>query len=803
MRKSLILVGLLAMLCLAGVASATSCARDVDCTGGQYCEEIGMTGALATCANVSTTGCNGSDISCSTNADCVSKGKQVCSPLYGICMMSSSLGDVCQIDADCGSGNICRGDVCSSNIYKFACSSQVDCGATQSCFEGYCREKARLGAECASAQDCGIYLADGGYGITCDTTNRVCVQCNVASGFVGAGQNMPPNYFCNIAHYSTCSPSSMYSTYAATNSFPVPTVEPKKAEGDDCIDSACCLTNTCHEGRCVGAGDYPAGDDGNTTYSTEFCTNPDYGYSLSTHWFDNAIASTDFANATMFANFFNYSADSFFTINYAETNARSQPGFTRRAIVNGRYDMFAMFYSNSTGDVCYFRQIGTQIYWHCINGCLASGIATKKSGTGYITDSIYSAHLPNPTYLDLNCQDSTLGLSFKYESDSLSGLFGIAVVHGMDGNSIDGADVWFDGISGVSIYSHDGAITHSTATYVQSPYSRLNADWSWSMAWSNQYIYTSAGRYLHSGHLTPSISNGNYETDLSCCVTDSDCELTKGEGYKCNQISHSCYFSPTGAGELTFDISSSDSAWLTGAFCTNTTTSIRVGLLNGNDSTPVYPQGTITVTHSGNGTTYPESCNAYSTPCTFTITTQSTGGYDDLFIEYSGDTNYDPISIGVEMYITATCHYAYLKVYDQTVQQQTGAKKWLNNVKIVSSLGQTFYTVTDGHVIFTTLPASSINFTLSKDGYDTATFSFDSSDLDTITEIGLFQTGTSTTPTINYELTNSTPTNVSDTTRGFLEITQTFIGIPFTWIIMIITFLIGIGVVKYLFSSVM
>jgi hypothetical protein len=183
--------------------------------------------------------------------------------------------------------------------------------------------------------------------------------------------------------------------------------------------------------------------------------------------------------------------------------------------------------------------------------------------------------------------------------------------------------------------------------------------------------------------------------------------------------------------------------------------------------------------------------------------TSAITGYDNLFVDYTGGSEYGEAGAGIETYISATCHFVELKAFDLTRQMFDGKKIWLEGVKVDASTGQTYYTQSEGHVIFSDLGYSTINFTLAKDGYKTTAWMFTTADLDKTREIGMVQeiTGANGNGLADMGLNTTMPTTPAEVTKGFLNITYAFITYPFTWIILFITFLIGIGVWKLMANA--
>jgi hypothetical protein len=93
---------------------------------------------------------------CRTSGDCQQEPGQYCVPpgspqACGICFSGP---DECQLDQDCGAGQVCelRDDLCTCQPYKWcvpACSLDVDCPAGKACQAGHCGP-----INCAQDVDC-------------------------------------------------------------------------------------------------------------------------------------------------------------------------------------------------------------------------------------------------------------------------------------------------------------------------------------------------------------------------------------------------------------------------------------------------------------------------------------------------------------------------------------------------------------------------------------------------------------------------------------------------------------------------
>ena len=265
----------IALLFFVASASADTCAFDSGCDLDEFCDEWNATAfGFGQCSLIDTIQCNGTDISCSSNSDCSGIGSGICITTLGICDINAQHGEPCQLDDDCVSG-YCVLSVCSASGGSHVCSSDSDCDTGKTCVNEFCRGWGGLGAYCVNDRDCQSMICDDNY--------NVCSECESSWGWDGDG-HIAEDTFCNINHYSSCSLANPYSTYALENDLIVVTQESSKKDGDSCDDSACCLSNTCSGGICVGIG-----ETGYTSSPKHIAYCEQLDYSLATHYIDGQL----------------------------------------------------------------------------------------------------------------------------------------------------------------------------------------------------------------------------------------------------------------------------------------------------------------------------------------------------------------------------------------------------------------------------------------------------------------------------------------------------------------------------------
>jgi len=832
MKRSFILFGLLA-LTLLGLTSAvaTTCSKDTQCSAGAYCIE-GTGPALPQCNIIGwTTACNGTNISCVTGSDCWGIGAYACDINRGICTSNAYPGEACRIDLDCRSTTeqVCVSGVCSvikGGAGTVVCGSDNDCAPYQysgyplACTNGYCREKGGLGAGCMRDAECGVA---GGKNLICDPIHHVCEQCLTNQGTSPPG--LPAGTFCDIQHKEICSLQKFYAPYSSTspwsppNELPVGLITPKLGEGESCIDSACCANNMdCVNGHCVGGGGLPIFG-GN--YSNEFCSNDSLGYSLSTHWFDNGVSLTTPPNVTVFRNFFGIS--DLYTIRFNVSgafNCYQQIVFKRQSSVTQK-NMSAVFYSNSTGELCYFRQISTNIFWDCVD-----------AGTGKAR-SIYSNSIVLYPTTGINAGDSNLRIMISKNGVGAYYQQSVSILRASDTNSIDDVDIFT--VSGGTppdgfICGYNGAAYTGVRTS-QFPGMCINDEnlncnggtarneWCYdkSYTFSGVQLNLRAGSYAileltcslvtaTFGPSTTSFTTDSIDTQtISCCATTADCETLYGSGICCN--SGSCGNCNIGTKTATLIPYSSDGQFASGLFCPSTNALFSVSIwgtipipgLPSIPNTPIYPTGTITVSVTGTGTVTPSSCNAATNPCTFNYHSGASGT-DYINIDYSGNAEYGATSIRLKTTIQTACKWVKVLVYGKDTQVTIPYV----SIHVLTNKPQTVTTDFQGYYSFGGLyPNIDLNLTLTKTGYDSISYSLDNA-TDFNKQVSLYMyPKTNVTNQPSNALITTPPTDVGEVTNGFLKIAFAFFAWPFTWILLIMTFLLGLIVVRHLLLGAM
>ncbi len=242
-------------LCSGNSASCpTSCGKDTDCIGGDFCSGT-------SCVAKEQDG-----LSCSTSDQCKSGFcvdgvccHAACSD--GPCETCSSNGSGCEprpqgsAEPSCG-GYLCDG---SSASCPTACSSDSNCAAGYYCDGSGCVQKKSKGVTCSAADQCASgFCVDG---VCCDKAcSGQCDACNL-SGESGTCTDVPAGtaesscgaYLCNGSSAScptTCATDQDCATGYACSAGG----QCLDANGQSCSAGTDCASGHCAEGVCCNAG---------------------------------------------------------------------------------------------------------------------------------------------------------------------------------------------------------------------------------------------------------------------------------------------------------------------------------------------------------------------------------------------------------------------------------------------------------------------------------------------------------------------------------------------------------------------
>ncbi len=827
MKRSFIIFGLLALTFLGSSVSATTCTRDWDCGAGLFCDENNATSyGFAQCSTPPTTACNGTSISCTYPVDtpCRHIGTGQCSQ-SNVCVASSSIGNPCLLDQDCGTGNTCIYHTCTSGSIDVSCTSNSQCGAFQTCgaasgSTGYCRAQANLGGQCRSNSDCFSSAATILSTLVCE--NNICVGCPSDGGYEGNSPTYPSyadwfktpigsGYYCNITHQSKCSLTNFYPTYAETISQVAPEILPKRGENDPCASSACCANNNCVNGKCVGAS---GGINAPSTELQQILCSDSYA-SLATHFLDTDTipATWNYINITPLRVLLNISDLYGIRSGYSTSTSTIYNWWKKDSTPGYDPTMIAYLYSNSTGDICYIHQRATSIIAKCFDACLAPGLAYNLSTTSTFKNTIClsNANCLNSNLPDIHCHDSEMFIGSVITSSTYNA-FGINAVKYFTSTSTIIDSAFEMGGWSLGLYQKLGGTWTNKMTTIPEGYAA--GTWAYKPLYFTSYLdktttanlglqpvlERTAPTYLTAvGTGLTSYLIGTDLAEVFCCNNDTDCIAQYGDGYKCNIDTHICYISSTGEKTAILIPYSLDGQFSSGIFCPNASAIFSVSMFEAQTIfkvlMPIHPSGTITVSVTGGGSVNPSSCSAASNPCNFVYTSRGIAGTDYIDISYSGDANYGPVNIKIKTTIQTACKWVKVLVYGKDTQLTIPYV----SIHVLTNKPQTVTTDFQGYYAFGGLyPNIDFNLTLTKTGYDTIAYSLDNA-TDFNKQVSLYMyPPTNVINQPSNALPTTPPSDVGEVTTGFLKIAFAFFTWPFAWIIMIITFLIGLIVVRSL-----
>jgi len=834
-KFTLILVLALTLLGLTS-AVATTCVRDWDCGAGLFCDENNATSyGFAQCTTPPTTACNGTSINCTYPVDtpCRHIGTGQCSQ-SNICIASSAIGDPCTLDADCGTGNTCIYHTCTSGSTDVSCTSDSQCEAFKTCgaasgSTGFCRSQANLGGQCRSSSDCYSSAATILSTLVCE--NNICVGCPSDGGYEGNSPTYPSyadwfetsigsGYYCNITHQTKCDLTNFWPTYSETVSQIAPEILPKRGENDPCASSACCANNMdCVNGHCVGAG---GGINAPLTELQRMMCSGNYSNSLATYFLDTDTipATWNYINVTPLRDLLNISDLYGIRSTYSGVSTIYNWWIKEKT---PSYDptMIAYLYSNSTGDLCYIHQRASTAILKCFDACLAPGLAYNLSSSGARRNTIClgNANCLNSNLPDIHCHDDEMFIG-SVKTSATYNRFGINAVKYFTSTSTTIDSAFEMGGWSLGLYQRLGGVWTSKMTTIPEGYSA--GTWAYKPLSFTAYLdKTTVGNlglepvlertaptYLTAvGTGLLSYLTGIELEDVFCCTNDTDCVAQYGDGWKCNTDTSVCYISAGGAKTATLIPYSSDGQFSSGIFCPSVNALFSVSIwgtipvpgLPSIPNTPIHPTGTITVSVTGTGTATPSSCNAEANPCNFNYHS-GTSGTDYINIDYSGNAEYGATSIRLKTTIQTACKWVKVLVYGKDTQVTIPYV----SIHVLTNKPQTVTTDLMGYYSFGGLyPNIDLNLTLTKTGYDSISYSLDNA-TDFNKQVSLYMyPKTNVTNQPSNALLTTPPTDVGEVTNGFLKIAFAFFAWPFTWILLIMTFLLGLIVVRHLLLGAM
>lgn len=794
------LVLVVLVLSFSSLVSAEVCGRDQSCYEqlgtGYFCDESNQTvdGNPQCSLNYITNICNQSAV-CTSSIDCNGIG----SPLYGnrgcgyggLCVADPSVyGGKCVQDQDCmsdtqaGTTSICAVGTCTysptGGVVK--CDDSSDCEADQFCYGtfGVCVNKRSEGGFCSNDASCAddLYCGDG----------SICIGCE---DIVDDPTCISQGAYCELNHSASCQIGSH--DYGAV----APVCVSLKEEGDSCWDDGCCATSNCENGVCVGA--FSGGD--SDSLSALFCNN--LSYSLSTYYFDGV----EISGASEFdsVNLTNVNI----LLNYTDLNTLRIPNTISDKFMYSRKEdggagyMVGLFYSNSTGDMCYIHQKDTELYTNCFESCLSADLATNETADG-------SVRLDNDftTYPLFSCSDSDMAIqSFQRNSPLFQYDFIAFTNFDSTGVDIDSAMAMeYSGLqpspmglqykqisSGLWVggsYIMDPPANNPTWAFNDEPATAVfHFDFSNPANGIRGFGHEGATSWNGAGILTY-LSNADYE-NVFCCGTNTDCVNEMGDGFCCDLELSTCYFCGLGsATEITItaltDIIAPDESLTLYSTLTDTA---------GN---PIYNEEIEWTLLSGLGSINAQCTTNYEGICQVIYSAPSEDTNVSVQAEFTGSSTYSGTKTAYSITVSDLSNSLFILVIDSASQQPLG------NTKITDVNG-----VLDPAIKYTMPFAGLVGWTglnntveyyvvqVEREGYTpvlATVFPAPAPNIIPLTKTP--ESGATSEPLPNWGFNTTVPENVGDVTAGFSELLRNFFAVPFLWVLIIILFFLGLAIVK-------
>jgi hypothetical protein len=794
------LVLVVLVLSFSTLVSAEICGRDQSCFeqlgAGYFCDETNQTvdGNPQCSLNTITHICNQSAV-CTSSFDCNGIG----SPIYGnrgcgysgLCVADPSVyGGKCVQDQDCfsntqpGATSICSVGTCtySSTGVITKCDDSSDCESDQFCYGtfGVCVNQRSEGGFCTNDAYCGDSLYCG---------DNICKGCeDIVDDPICTAQGA----YCELNHSAHCQIGSH--DYGGI----VPICVSLKEEGESCWDDSCCATSNCENGVCVGA--FSGGDPDSS--SATFCK--DLNYSLSTYYFDGvAISGSSEFDAVNLTNVNTL-------LNYSDLNSLRIPNiisdkfmFSRKEYGGAGY-MVGLFYSNSTGDICYLHQKDTKLYTNCFESCLSADLATNETADGSVRlDNNFTLY---PTF---TCSNSDMAIESFQRNIPLYQYDFVAFTN-FDSEAVDIDSAMAMGYLN-TVYSQPIGVQYKQissglwvgGTYImdppsanptwafdgEPPYAVFHFDFNNPANGVRGWGHGSGSSWSGSG-ITDYLSNADYE-NIICCASNTDCINEMGDGFCCDPDLSTCYYCGLGD-ETQITITA-----LTNIIAPDESVTLYGTLLD-SAGNPIYNEEIEWTLLSGLGSINAQCTTDYEGTCQIIYTAPSEDTNVSVQAEFTGSSKYSGTKTAYSITVSDLSNSLFILVIDSASQQPLG------NTKITDVNG-----ILDPAIKYTIPFAGLVGWTglnntveyysvqVEREGYTSVLATvFPSPAPNIIPLTKTPESGAITEPLPNWGFNTTIPSNVGDVTSGFSELLRNFFAVPFLWVLMIILFFLGLAIVK-------
>lgn len=793
------------LLLYSGIAS--TCQYDDNCGvgSGNFCDEENRTGSgIAQCSDLNATGigtCIDRDLDCTSDSDCNGVGQETCDPTALICNVGErGVGDYCIFDADCGASASCIGFTCTSGVPQ-TCNTDAVCGAGKYCPAGidYCVSKRVAGHTCTQDSNC----ADG---LVCSA--GVCAECTVDDDTILALEGS----FCDTTNIYQCDMTFFWNTYSHANNATYGIVQPKRGNGDYCNKDACCISNNCYNGQCIGG----MGGAAPSSTATNYCS----AYSdrdLTTNWIDGAVNFDDDPDLSFFNNIFNktnLTVMILFNKSIGGDNITHHTYYRGIDTATGRMDMMAWFYEPVAEEICYMRQQNTQILWNCIDLTITpldgsnsthtyynASILAEESDAVIATSGLYHLNtagacgnrwgsmiayfrLATGTYATADA----MTFAFGSNPDPVGCPAYVVMAH-----RLPQASVYFSG----NLYDYVNALV----SYPNRDLDR-GGQFDKARAGINVYLstatsFTSYGlqRFPHisstpaSDWATQIISSELESEDYSCCNSNADC----ADGFCCqNSVCVYC----AGGEETVLALTSSAQT-----IPVNSSVVITATLTFNNNPIPSKPLSFSTT----GGTLAPSDCNTNAQGlCELIFTPPSeTEGNFTITGEFEGDDEYNPVTTSIRIIVNNDSNTVILRVIEEgTLAAIPPFGVGIRGVRVADFAGglTTRWTNDAGFVTFSSLPSTPASYVLhlSKEGYESVYVPVELNNMYVFELPRTNRTGYEEEPLPSFELTPDVPEDAEAVTRGLESFVRHMFAYLFPWGIIIIFFLLALSIVYLL-----
>jgi len=496
-------------------------------------------------------------------------------------------------------------------------------------------------------------------------------------------------------------------------------------------------------------------------------------------------------------------------LNYSDLNTLRIPNtgsdkfmYSRKEDGGNGY-MIGLFYSNSTGDLCYIHQKDTELYTNCFESCLSSDLATNLTADG-------SVRLNNDftTYPTFSCSTDDMAIE-SFQRNLPYYQYDFVAFTNFNSNSVDidsAMAMEYNGVNPSPMglqYRQISTGSWVGGSYImdppgnnprwafdnEPPYAVFDFDFSNPANGVRGFGHEGATNWNGAG-ITNYLSNADYE-NVFCCGTNTDCVNELGDGFCCDYNLSTCFYCGLGSTtEITITA-------LTNIIAPDESLTLY-STLTDTAGNPIYNEVIEWSLLDGLGSINAQCTTNYEGICQVIYSAPSENDNITVQAEFTGSSTYSGTKTAYTITVSDLSDSLFILVIDSASSQPLGNTKITDINGILNPAIK--YTLPFAGLAGWTGLNNTVEYyvvQVEREGYTSVLATVYPAPAPNIVPLTKApEIGADSEPLPYWGFNTTVPENVGDVTAGFSELLRNFFAVPFMWVLIIILFFLGLAIVK-------